>query len=297
MVAGGDSRRAPLMLAAALLGRPAVAAAVVAPGRVREALLCEAKQRFETVYGDKSVLDYPKERDNVTLQITRKTYPCGGNNIPMTFGVFEVDDVDPLDLFNVLADTAHQTSWDTLLSGEKELGPVEEQRARGLEQRYDAHPFQDREIFEWQCFNASRDLADLWVAFSTEQNAELHTKADRDSGVVAAQNCLAAYRVQARPGGGAHVTFTTQVNAHPFLVTSGFIFNIMWGKTVDYINALRDQARKLAKERHDAGEEARPAVPDEELYDEEWSSAVCSGPEGGLPALEPGLAAEPGRGG
>merc|ERR1719356_1903940 len=91
----------------------------------------------------------------------------------MTFGVFDVDDVEPLDVFNVLADSAHQKNWDSLLAGEKELGAVDQEMARGVEQLFDAHPFQNREIFEWQCFNASRDYKDLWVAFSSEQNQAL----------------------------------------------------------------------------------------------------------------------------
>lgn len=256
------------------------------PTRVREALLCEAKQRFANIYADKGGLDWPKKRDNVTLQITKKTYPCGGNNIPMTFGVFEVDDVEPLDVFNVLADSAHQKSWDSLLAGEKELGAVDQEKARGVEQSFDAHPFQDREIFEWQCFNASHDYTDLWVAFSSEQNQALHAREPREDDVTAAQNCLGAYHVEARPGGGAHVTFTTHVNAHPFLVTQGFVFNLMWGKTVDYINAMREQARALAKRRREAGEDAEPIVPDAELFDEDATvSAACAGAATGLAGL------------
>lgn len=257
-----------------------------ASSRVREALLCEARQRFASVYADKGGLDFPKKRDNVTLQITKRTYPCGGNNIPMTFGVFDVDDVEPLDVFNVLADSAHQKNWDSLLAGEKELGAVDQEMARGVEQLFDAHPFQNREIFEWQCFNASRDYKDLWVAFSSEQNQALHAREPREDDVVATQNCLGAYHVEARPGGGAHVTFTTHVNAHPFFVTQGFVFNLMWGKTVDYINAMREQAQALAKRRRGAGEEAEPIVPAAELFDEDATvSGACAGAATGLAGL------------
>jgi hypothetical protein len=203
----------------------------------------------------------------------------------MTFGTFDVDGVDPLDVFNVLVDTAHQMKWDSLLSGEKELGEVREQRARGVEELYDAHPFQDREVFEWQCFNASHDYKELWVAFSTEHNQELHDTAQRADSVVAAQDCLAAYHVLAREGGGARVTFTTQVNAHPFLVTQGFIFNIMWTKTVDYINALREQAILRAKSRMAAGEVAKSSVSPAELFDERGAAARCSDGAGGLSSL------------
>ena len=272
---------------------------------MREALLCEARQRFASIYADKSGLDWPKKRDNVTLHMTKRTYPCGGNNIPMTFGVFGVDDVEPLDVFNVLVDSAHQKSWDSFLAGEKELGAVDQEMARGVEQLFDAHPFQDREIFEWQCFNASRDYKDLWAAFFSEQNQALHAREPREDGVAAAQNCLGAYHVEARPGGGAHVTFTTHVNAHPFLVTQGFVFNLIWGKTEEHINAIREQARALAKRRRGAGEEAEPIVQAAELFDEDAKvSGACAGAATGLAGLvqeaelvrlpEPGQRAAPG---
>merc|ERR1719161_129474 len=88
---------------------------------VRDALLCEASWRLNSVYGDKSLLEWPKEKDGVTLRITKKNHPCGGNDIPITFGEFETD-VAPLDIFNVLADTAHQHEYDSLVGKETELG-------------------------------------------------------------------------------------------------------------------------------------------------------------------------------
>jgi len=241
---------------------------------VREALLCEASYRLGSIYSDKSLLQSEKTKDGVTLRITKKSTPCGGNKIPMTFGEFDAEGVTPLDIFNVLADTAHQQEWDSLVGSETELGEFPEQQAKGVAMSFVAHPFSDRQVFEWEVFNASRDLQDLWVVFSTEDNAMLHAKTERQSGAVHAQDCLAAYHVLAKPGGGVHVVFTSDVNAHPFLLSSEFIFNLMWTKTVDYIDALRTRAQKVAKLRS-KGQVPHPVVKDSLLYDPDTKGFTC----------------------
>jgi hypothetical protein len=258
-------------------GMATAAATAGAGNTIREAILCEAKQRFEGVYSDESLLDWPKTRDGVTLRITKKGYPCGGDKIPMTFGEFNVSGATSLDVFNVLANVGHQQKWDSLVGQEDTLGDFEGQRARGVEMAFVAHPFSDREVFEWQAFNASSDFTDLWVVFSTNHNKDLHNKKGRESGATAAQDCLAAYHISAKPDGHVHILFTSQVNAHPFLLSSSFIFNIMWGKTVDYINALRTEAQKEAKQRP-AGEATKSMVPQSLLFDDKSDAS------GGCPA-------------
>merc|ERR1712203_314821 len=68
-----------------------------------------------------------------------------------------------------------------------------------------------------------------------------------------------------------HVVFTSQVNAHPFLVSASFVFNIMWGKTVDYVNALRAETVKEAQQRP-VGQPAKSIVPESLLFDD-WRPA------------------------
>lgn len=270
-----------LALLASLLSPDAAAAETT----VRDALLCEASYRLGSMFGDKSLLQGKKQKDGVTLRITKQSMMCGGNKIPITFGEFEADDVTPLDVFNVLADTAHQKEWDGLIASETGLGDFPDQEATGVALSFQAHPFSDRQVFEWQAYNASRDFGEFWVVFSTEDNARLHQKAAREDGAVHAQNCLAAYHIMAKPGGGAHVVFTSEVNAHPFLLSAEFIFNIMWTKTVDYINALRTRAQDQAQQRAASGEEPRPVVSSELLFDHEGNSAQRCAPGGGLAAL------------
>jgi len=225
---------------------------------MREAILCEAHLRLESWYADKSKLDWPKQRDGVELQITNKGKPCGGDDVVVSFGTFDSDS-EPEDLFNALTDCMAQASWDPLVGSVTFLGDFPEEQARGIAMSFVAHPFSDREIYQWQVANTT-DPDDLWVAFTTRANDLLHTKKPNEPGAVATQNCLGAYRVQRRAGGGSHVTFTSHVNSHPWLLSTGFIFNIMWGKTVDYIDALRNRAKKLGEARN--GAVAEVVIPD-----------------------------------
>lgn len=263
---------------------------------VRDALLCEAKHRLGAIFGDESLLQGKKQKDGVTLRITKESSSCGGNKIPITFGEFDADGATPVDIFNALADTAHQQEWDGLIASQKSLGVFPDEQATGVALSFQAHPFSNRQVFEWQAYNSSHDYSDLMVVFSTEDNARLHQKADREGGAVHAQNCLAAYHITAKPGGGVHVVFTSDVNAHPFLLSSEFIFNIMWTKTVDYIDALRVRAQSQAKLRpHGAAPKA--VVGDDLLFDREGQGPAACAPGAGLQALTASFEAQTAPGG
>eukprot|EP00933_Yihiella_yeosuensis_P047441 TRINITY_DN43278_c0_g1_i1.p1 TRINITY_DN43278_c0_g1~~TRINITY_DN43278_c0_g1_i1.p1 ORF type:complete len:410 (+),score=59.43 TRINITY_DN43278_c0_g1_i1:155-1384(+) len=232
---------------------------------IREALLCEAEWRFKNWYGNESLLDWPKERDGVTLRITKTGYPCGGDGTAALFGRFELDEATPEDLFNALTDVDAQAQWDVLIGKVTFLGDFKAQQARGMAISFVAHPFADREVYQWQAVNTT-DPNDLWVVFSTRANEVLHAKKPTEHGAVATQNCLGAYRVRRKANGGCSVTFTSQVNSHPWLLSASFVFNLMWGKTVDYINALSSRAKLLAKKRGSAP--GKIGLPDWMMQDE-----------------------------
>lgn len=215
---------------------------------VRENLLCEARLRLQSWYLDKAALEWPKERDGVELQLSHDGLPCGGDSIPVTFGTFTVEGVEPEDVFNALADVSDLPEWDDMVGSATQLGEWREQQAMGHTISFVMHPFADREVYQWEAVNAtSRD--DLWAVFSTEGNEALHAKKDRQGGAVAAQDCLGAYWVQRAEDGKVRVTFTSQVNSHPFLLSASFVFDLMWGKNVDFANGLRSRAQLLAKNR------------------------------------------------
>jgi len=283
----------------------ALLAVAAAEQTMREALLAEAKHRQNDWFLNKEWggtppngrLDWPKEEFGIQLQITTGEYFCdaegkiakyqeGGDvqpeHIPITFGRFDVEDADPIDVFNVLADILAQEEWDELLQGGPGvtiLGDFTNEYARAAAVTFVARPFPDRQVFQWQVYNATRDWKDMWVAFSTRRNDELYKLHDMEAWpAVQAQNCLGAYHVVALPQGGCHVVFTTMVNSHPpWPITAKFVFNLLWTKTVGYIQALRDRAKFLKKQRLASGTPAKPIIPDWLLYDGVSPNATASG--------------------
>lgn len=238
------------LIALGLMGTAVTAQGAV---NVRDAILCEAHTRLVSWYGGQGQggltphLGEPKDRDGVELQITQDGVPCGGDKVIVTFGKFD-SEVEPEDLFQALTDVQNQMQWDSMVKSVTVLGDFPEQQARGVAMSFGASPFSTREIFQWQIVNTS-DPNDFWAASTSESNDLLKSTKALDSGNVEIQNCLGAYRVQRRPQGGSHVTFTSHVNAHPFLVSSEFIFEVMWGKTVDYVKSLQARGQALATAR------------------------------------------------
>jgi len=216
---------------------------------IRQALLCEAKNRVENLLGRVHLLESPNMQNGISLQITRQQAPCGGNDVPITIGHFTIEGAEVEDAFNALTDT--RKVWDPLVDSSIKLGQFPDQQAIGLALSFTAHPFQDREFYEWMVVNTT-DPSDLWVVYSTLSNDALHLIKPRARSKVEAQNCLGAYRFQRGMDGRVHTTFTSQINPHPFLVSAAFAYHMAWHKTVESMTALRAQAQKLAKERNGA---------------------------------------------
>eukprot|EP00933_Yihiella_yeosuensis_P048156 TRINITY_DN4419_c4_g1_i1.p1 TRINITY_DN4419_c4_g1~~TRINITY_DN4419_c4_g1_i1.p1 ORF type:complete len:400 (+),score=98.52 TRINITY_DN4419_c4_g1_i1:99-1298(+) len=267
--------------------------------RMREALLTEAYHRLNDWFlnpdwvgkpAPLGRLDYPKEEFGVQLMITTGKYQCDSevsiakheadtlanakkphavDSIPITFGRFDVKDADPIDVFNALADITSQKDWDPLIGRVKLLGDFENEAARGAAVTFVAHPFPDRQVFQWQTYNSTRDHKDMMVAFSTRRNGELHKVEEQAPWPsVMAENCLGAYHVVALPNGGCHVVFSSMVNSHPpWPITAKFVFNLLWTKTVEYIQNLRARAQHLKKQR--GSNPGKLAVPEWLVYEGE----------------------------
>ncbi|CAE7676140.1 unnamed protein product [Symbiodinium pilosum] len=239
-------------------------------------------------------LDWPKEEDGIQLQITTNNYVCDEEAritpwegiqldkenqpprpdvIPITFGRFDVQDADVIDVFNALADTKGEAEWDDLLMngpGVTYLGDFPQEFARAAAVSFVARPFPDRQVYQWMVYNSSKSFDDMMVVYSTRRNAELYKRGVEPEGwpAVQAQNCLGAYHVVALPQGGCHVVFTTMVNSHPpWPITAQFVFNIAWTKTAEYIQKLRARAQLLKRRRLAAGAPVEPAVPRWMLFD------------------------------
>lgn len=290
----------------------ALSAAADTTQTMRQALLGEAKHRLSDWFLNEAWtgkppngrIDFPHEEDGIQLQITTGNYLCDAEErfqpfekiqldpeeqpsspeaIPITFGRFDVGDADPIDVFNVLADTKAQEEWDDLIHGGPGvtlLGDFPDEYARGVAMTFVAHPFPDRQVFQWEAYNSSQNHDDMWVVFSTRRNEELHKLKESEAWpAVQAQNCLGAYHVVALPQGGCHIVFTTQVNSHPpWPITAKFVFNMLWTKTVGYIQQVRKRSQMLKKQRLAAHSQAVvPAVPDWLLYDGMKPDKTASG--------------------
>lgn len=267
---------------------------------IREGLLIEAKHRLNDWFLNKQWrgegygtgnLDWPKEAHGIQLVITTGHYYCDSESkfgavevmevdpdaekpdaIPITFGRFDVENADVVDVFNALADTRSQAQWDDLIKGGpgvEILGDFPTEKARGAAMSFVAHPFPDRQVFQWQVYNSSKSMDDMWVVFSTRRNEVLHKFKKREEWpAMQAHNCLGAYHVMKLDNGNCHVVYTTMVNPHaPWPITPKFIFNLAWTKTADYIVTVRQRAQMLKKQRLAQNQPGKPVIPDWLLYD------------------------------
>jgi hypothetical protein len=163
------------------------------------------------------------------------------------FGSFDVPGARAVDVLNVLADGANQTKWDPLVKSSESLLDWQVNKLQGFTRIYDATPFANRQIHEWQALDKTADGNECWFVTTTRANEELLKVQPPPSSNVVVDDCLAAYRIRNRPEGGVHVDFFSQINAHPFLLTARFVFNIAYDRTVTYVNAVGAKAQEDAK--------------------------------------------------
>jgi len=122
----GDSVNCTSCQKQAAVPRPLPAPKIAAIGdaqRIREAILEEARDRLENWYKDEDQMTLPYWESKAKVQQTKHWYLCderGGNmKVPITFGEFNVSDVRPAQLFNVVADIEGQLKWDNSMSEAK----------------------------------------------------------------------------------------------------------------------------------------------------------------------------------
>jgi len=232
--------------------------------RVREALLCEAQRRFHDFVAGRVALEAPKSKRGVTLHVSEHEKSCGGDDVPITYGEFDVEGASPLSVFNAMTDTKHELEWNKILRTVGVIDEFPEEGAFGIKETYPSGLFvvAEREIFQWFVFNASAETQEYWLAFSTLNNDKLHEKSDMVSGDVAVQNCLGAYYM--RPSAtGSHVFFTQHVNPHPPMISQKMLFELTWGKQVDFVDTLRLRAKQLESQ-----SDQKLAIKDYYLHDD-----------------------------
>jgi hypothetical protein len=205
-------------------------------------------------------------RDGVRVQLSKADVPCGQpgdvDPVPLTFGDYNITGARPIDVFNTLVNIETQMDWDTSISSVNLLGNWQDEGVRGLNYVYPSGVtfIADREIFEWAAYEADFGRQDFLVVFSTLASARLHNARHPEEGTVQFENCLAAYWIRPRPGGGTHVTKSHHLNWHPPMALSPrFVFGFLWNADVNWVNIFREACRATA---YQNGSRTETPLPD-----------------------------------
>jgi hypothetical protein len=172
------------------------------------------------------------------------------------FANFTFTGVRPVHVFAAVADAHGQLEWNPSMTDEKLLVDDPSRMARGMKLQYGADPFPDRKVYEWEVFDYDTARQDFWFATTSQDNKAIEDMdtGPEDSGFlglkkpVTADSCFSAHHIRATPDGqGVYGVFTTHLNGHPpFGLSPGFVSHLTWGKTVDFVKALRKRAEALA---------------------------------------------------
>lgn len=253
----------------------------------RKALLELARDRLLNFYAQKSNLEDPKETDGIVFRLSKDDKSCAGDMVPLTFLEFDIPNARPVDVFNVLMAAENETQWDSAPSEMRVLGEWKKYQARGVVGFFDAKPLSTREVYEWQVASANFTSQEFWVVYSTLQNDELRSKEPVRAGAMEMQNCLCAYRITLKAGGGVHVVNTQQVNEHPFPLSARTVANLGWQTSAAFGSHLRTQSQKQEQKGWAANKTEVPAwmlkdkdcvleKPDESLREALLSKAESS---------------------
>jgi hypothetical protein len=177
----------------------------------------------------------------------------------VTFAKFSVEDVKPIHVYSAIVDIVGQKSWNPAAHEIKKLKDDDKQMVRGVKLLYYATPFQDRKVYEYEAYNLTKGESwvkgdDLWFAASSCNSLKSDDHEVEQSGFmgmakpVTAFSCLSAHHVRwAADGKTVEASFTNTINGvPPFGLSPAVVSEMTWGKTVDFIKALRVQAAKIA---------------------------------------------------
>eukprot|EP00929_Paragymnodinium_shiwhaense_P006571 TRINITY_DN11022_c0_g1_i3.p1 TRINITY_DN11022_c0_g1~~TRINITY_DN11022_c0_g1_i3.p1 ORF type:complete len:377 (+),score=88.24 TRINITY_DN11022_c0_g1_i3:54-1184(+) len=252
-----------MALSRALFLLPAFIVGAQAKATLRDALLCAAHERVTHWYeaGEKPTT-VKFAQDGIELRFLDEFLECGGEDSIVTFANFTVEGVKPIHVYSAIVNIVGQKVWNPAAHKIERLMDNEGQGVRGVKLLYFATPFQDRKVYEWETYDLTEgkswlDATNLWFAATSGGSADLQA-ADtevEDQGLfgmakpVKAYSCLSAHHVRWAPDGkSVYASFTNTVNGKPpFNLAPTMISEMTWGKTVDFIKALRGQAQALAQ--------------------------------------------------
>jgi len=236
------------LAAAALVGISFCASVPVASASAaswKKSLLALARDRIDDFYRDESHFDEPKRQDGVTFRLSKDDKVCAGDAVPLTFTEYDIPDVRPVDVFNVLADSLQQPAWDSSCKDMTSLGDFKSMQARGFAALFPAPPVASREGYEWQVVDANFTADEFWVVYSTLDNEELQQRKTLEPGAVQMENCLGAYKIT-KTDAGVNVINTNQINSHPWPLHVRDVDNLALSEMVSFAASLRAAGKKQA---------------------------------------------------
>eukprot|EP00913_Durusdinium_trenchii_P028646 g26866.t1 len=147
--------------------------------------LCSGKDLDSTADSDELTLPYWDFKAKV--QQTKHWYSCDPNGdmkVPVTFGEFNVSDVRPAELFEVLTDLEGQLKWDNSISEAEVIKEFPEDGVLAAELVFPS------------------GIWLYWFAVSSLNVETIHEVHKPNKFAVQAENCLGAYWIQPCPPGG-----------------------------------------------------------------------------------------------
>lgn len=226
---------------------------------LRDALLCEAHKRISGWYeGGQKPTTKKFSQDGIELRFLNEFLTCGGQDSIVTFANFTVEDVEPIHVYSAIVDIVGQKAWNPAAHEIKKLHDNTEQGVRGVKLLYFAQPFQDRKVYEYEAYDllegdSWKEGKDLWFAASSCNDLKEYDHDVEQEGFlgmakpVLAYSCLSAHHVRWAPDGkSVYASLSNTINGKPpFGLAPTMISEMTWGKTVDFIKALRIQAKKI----------------------------------------------------
>lgn len=227
--------------------------------RLRDDLLSIAKDRLEVFYADSSKLLPPLIKDGVSYQLSKEDKVCGGAGVPLVFVEYTLDNVRPVDAFNVMVDSATEPEWDDVCMSFEPLMDSRSRQSRGFAATWDASPLSAREEFKWQAVKANFTSEEFWVVFSTLDNEVLQQRKPLGPGNVEMQSCLVAYRITKADNLSAHVAVTEQINSQLWPVSARDVANQAGPTMVKFAHNFGHRALEQAAEGWPANRTAAPS--------------------------------------
>jgi hypothetical protein len=245
-------------------------------------------QRFHSHYDDfkNGMFEYPHTQTAIGLSIwmSKIDLECGGNLMPYYYIEFEVPGARPVDVFNVLADVADQSTWLCDACTSDILKNNLQEKVQGLQNSIKTPVVGWHQFYEWIAYEANFETEDFLLGVVGDQLGnlsleELHEIQPPMQGAANAPMCFSFSHITRIPG-GSHVVQMTHFNPSmppiPF-ITPRTIFPFVWPMVVQRVPKIMARAKWQAARNWNDTQLTVPVELVQERYSEVAASFAASG--------------------